>query len=110
MYWLQTDNFGNLYYETGVKLRDNYVLQQYTSINDKNGNEIYEGDIVEYQFDSGENGIETDRGEVFFAEGIFYFDRGRSFAANDLNFRIDSLKIVGNIYNICHQQDEEQLK
>lgn len=60
------DMMGNLISEYNL-LDDRFSTQQYTGINDKNGVEIYEGDIVK------DDDWWVGRAEVEFREGMFGF-------------------------------------
>lgn len=92
---------GELFWSTeygGGKLdKDRYVIQAFTGLQDIHGKDIYEGDLVKFTYQTYEYEFEEDSGEVYFNEGIFYFSRELEFAANDSNFDIHSLLVIGHV-------------
>lgn len=89
-------------YEIQVKepLQDsNYIVQQSTGLFDKNGKEIYEGDIIKNNY--GELGhIKWSRG------GFVYHEDGANFYLFSIGAG-QPFEIVGNIYKHSHLLEEE---
>lgn len=81
-----------------------YVVMQFTGLYDKNGKEIYEGDIVESL--TKINGYVC-RGVVIFENGKFMVDvKKAAFARDgfisDFDLKIREYEVIGNIYEHKH--------
>ena len=98
--WLRDSNekihiFGPINALANVQDSNALVIQQYTGVKDKDGKELFEGDIVEYEWERFEHDIEKSVGVIYFDEGVFYFGEEDEFAMNDSNFLIKTLKWLG---------------
>ena len=79
--------------------QDDFIIQMYSGMDDKNFIPIYEGDIIKIRWYSGnvdKPEWHEDEGEVFFENGIFNIKHGMWFATNDANLDDESFEIVGN--------------
>lgn len=86
---------------------DSVEVMQYTGLKDKNGKEIYEGDIIEFSYDMFVGNFDTfvAKGKVVFKEGAFYVEifenerttKDEAYLLYSIN--LDTIEVIGNIYD-----------
>jgi len=97
--------------ETNIKPaedQDNYIIEQCTGLKDKNGNLIYEGDIVKDEFGRKFKVIWSEE-DCMFDGRIIYYDPEFGTRFDLYQGATDNSEIIGNIHEQAEQNESSSV-
>lgn len=103
-------NYEFHYADEDVKGTLNFELMQYTGLKDKNGVEIYEGDVLKVPdlYETPENTETTYHNElIIFQDYAFCLGEGNPLY-NDHQYVSDQCEVIGNIHKHPHLLEESK--